>query len=103
MRCPQCDSVPMSFGWFLLIGWIRIRCRNCSSRLILRSVGNRFWIALAGGVVVIASIVLYLDYPFRLVGQTGTVLIFVSIILLTIILSLYFAWTDSQFDATQGP
>jgi hypothetical protein len=93
----------MSFGWFLLIGWIRIRCRKCSSRLILRSVGDRFWIVLAGGVVAIAAIVLYLDFPFRAVGQTGTIVIFISIILLTLVLSLYFAWTDSQFDVIKNP
>lgn len=101
MKCPNCNAVPMSFGWFLLIGWIHIRCRNCSSRLVLRSLGERFWSVLTGGVVVIAAILFFIDYPFRWMGETGTMIVFIAVILLTIVLSMYCAWIDSRFDVME--
>ena len=88
----------MSFGWFLLIGWIHIRCRHCSTRLVLRSLGNRFWNVLAGGAVAVAAILVFVDYPFRAIGQKGTMILFVAIIAATILFSTYYAWKDSRFD-----
>jgi DNA-directed RNA polymerase subunit RPC12/RpoP len=103
MRCPNCNTIPMTFGWFLLIGWIRIKCRNCSSRLLLKSLGDKFWSILAGGAVVIASMLLFLDYPYRWIGETGTMILFITVIVVTLILSIYYAWRDSRFEVMENP
>lgn len=103
MKCPNCNAIPMTFGWFLLIGWIRIKCRNCSSRLLLKSLGDKFWSILAGGAVVIASMLLFLDYPYRWIGETGTMILFIMVIVLTLLLSMYYAWRDSRFEVMENP
>ncbi len=97
MKCPRCNTVPMAFGWFLLIGWVRIRCRNCSSRLVVQSVGNRFWSTLAGGAIGVAAVVSFLDTPHRQLGEKGTIFLFLSLVMLTLISAAYFAWKDCRF------
>ena len=103
MKCPNCNTVPMSFGWFLLLGWIHIRCRTCSSRLVLKSVGERFWRVLAGGAVFVAAIFLFLDYPYQRFGETSTTALFLVVIALTLFLAMYFAWKDSRFELAEHP
>ncbi len=95
--------IPMTFGWFLIIGWIRIKCRHCSSRLVLKSLGERFWSALAGGAIVIAAILLFLDFLYRWLGESATIVLFVTVTVLTLLLSMYFAWRDSRFEVTESP
>lgn len=98
MKCPHCDKIPISIAAFVLIGWIHIKCRNCSSHLVLSSLGDRFWSILASGAVIVTAIWYFLDVPYRWLGETGTLVLFVSILCLTILLSMLFAWKDSRFD-----
>jgi membrane-bound metal-dependent hydrolase YbcI (DUF457 family) len=98
MKCPQCDKIPITFAAFLLIGWIHVKCRNCSSPLVLRSLGHRFWTVLASGIVVLGAMWSFLDIPYRWFGETATLVLFITIVMLTILLSMLFAWKDSRFD-----
>jgi len=91
----------MSFGWFLIVGWIHIRCRNCSSQLVLKSLGRRFWNVLAGGSVLAAMIFLFLDYSYWWLGERGTLIVFTGVIALTVVLSMYVAWKDSRFELVE--
>ena len=91
----------MSFGWFLLFGWIRIKCRHCSSRLVLISLGERFWAILAGGAVLIAAIFVFLDFSFHVLGERGVVVLFLGLIIATLLLSVYVAWQDSRFEVQE--
>jgi len=43
----------------------------------------------------------FIDYPFRWMGETGTMIVFIAVILLTIVLSMYCAWIDSRFDVME--
>jgi hypothetical protein len=88
----------MGFVSFLLFGWFRIVCRNCRAQLILKSVGERFWSALAAGAVVVAAIWFLLDYPFRMLGERWTLILFIAFIVLTLVAAMYFAWKDSRFE-----
>ena len=98
MKCPSCGNIPMPFGWFLVIGWVHIRCRHCSSRLVLKSVGERFWSVLAGGAVIVAAIYFFLDTSFHLLGENGVLYLFLVVIFAALVLSMYVAWKDSQFE-----
>ncbi len=75
-----------------------MKCRNCHATLVLRSVGERFWSVLAAGAVVVAAIWFFTDYPFQWLGATYTLILFVSVIIATLLLAMYCAWKDSQFD-----
>jgi hypothetical protein len=88
----------MSFGWFLAIGWIHIKCRHCSARLVLKSLGERFWAVLAGGAALLAAIVLFLDFSFRSFGEKGVLFLFLGLIFVVLYLSMYVAWKDSRYE-----
>ncbi len=98
MKCPQCGKTVTGFVPFLLYGWVRMRCGNCHTTLILKSVGERFWTVLATGAVAVAAIWFFVDYPFRLLGEQWTLILFVSFIVTILLLAMYCAWKDSQFD-----
>jgi prepilin signal peptidase PulO-like enzyme (type II secretory pathway) len=98
MTCPQCQSVPMEFVPFLFFGWFRIICRHCRARLVLKSLGERFWRVLAVGAVAVAAIWLLFDYPLQMLGERWTLILFVTIIASTFLVAMYYAWTDSRFE-----
>jgi hypothetical protein len=102
MRCPRCSNSPITFALFLIIGWVTITCHECSARLSLKTPGNRFWTTLTVGGLVIASIWFYLDFPYRLLGQTATLVVFVVVASTTFILAMYFAWKDGSCVLAQG-
>ncbi|HTP12431.1 MAG TPA: hypothetical protein VMM37_02340 [Bacteroidota bacterium] len=93
----------MGFVPFLLFGWVRIVCRTCKARLILRTPGERFWRTLAAGATAAAAIWFLLDYPFRALGERWTLILFVAVVVLTLFLSMYFAWKDSRFELAPLP
>ena len=84
----------MNFIPFLMIGGFTVTCRHCSAKLKLHSAGDRFWATIALGGIAIACIWFNFDYPFRLLGQTGTLVLFLGVALLTIVLAMFFAWKD---------
>jgi uncharacterized protein (DUF983 family) len=96
MTCPRCNRIPISFLTFLLIGWIRFKCRYCSSQLTLKSPGDRFWGVLAVGIVAMGSIWFFVDYPYRAWGETATVVVFVSVAALTLCTAMYYTWKDCK-------
>ncbi len=93
----------MGFVPFLLLGWVRIVCRNCKSRLVLKSPGERFWRVLAAGATAVAAAWFFPDYPFRLLGERWTLVLFVAAVGSTLFLALYFAWKDSRFEPASDP
>jgi hypothetical protein len=95
MKCPHCNKTPVSFLSFLLIGWVRFRCRHCSATLVLTSAGDRFWGVLGIGLVTLGFMWFFLDYPYRAFGETATVIIFVCVAVLMVCTSMYYAWRDS--------
>ena len=103
MKCPNCSMVPMNFWCFLAIGWIHIKCGHCSKRLMLKSLGDRFWSVLAAGAVTIAAVFLFIDYSLRWFGESGTLALFVGTISLTLILAAFYAWPDSHFEVIETP
>jgi hypothetical protein len=98
VKCPNCDLVPMNFWWFLLLGWIRMKCPHCAARLRLVSVGERFWRTLAAGAVILATIFFFVDYPFQRIGAQGTLALFIVLVIGTLLSAVYFAWKDSQYE-----
>ncbi len=86
----------MTYWWFLLVGWIHIRCSHCSTHLTLTSVGGRFWTTLATGAVISAIIFFFVDFPFQLIGERWTLALFIIAIAATLLSAVYFAWRDSQ-------
>jgi hypothetical protein len=75
-----------------------MKCGNCHATLVLKSVGERFWSVLATGAVAVAAIWFFVDYPFRLLGEQWTLILFVSFIVTILLLATYCAWKDSEFD-----
>ena len=102
MICPNCQATPMGFVPFLLFGWYRIVCRNCRAELSLKSVGERFWSFLAAGTVASGAIWFFVDYPYRILGERGTLALFVTVIASTLLSAFYCAWKDSRFDHSAG-
>ncbi len=100
MICPNCNASAISFWRFFLVGWIHIRCSHCSTRLTLRAVGERFWMTLAAGAVIVGAIEFFVDYTHQWLGEKWALALFVSMILLTLLSSAYFAWKDSRFDVS---
>lgn len=96
MKCPQCHSTPIGFVAFLLIGWIHIRCRSCSTRLLIESIGSGFWNILSAGIIVLAGIWFFPDYPHRLLGPDLTLFVFVAIAFLTVVLSVFLGWKNAR-------
>jgi hypothetical protein len=80
-----------------------MRCRNCHTTLILKSVGERFWSVLAAGTIAVAAIWFFVDYPFQFLGERWTLIIFISFIATTLLIAMYCAWKDSQFDVRSHP
>ena len=88
----------MNFITFLFIGWVHIRCTSCSSRLVLKSVGEKFYLVLSAGMVVSGVLWFYVEYPYRWLGEQTTMILFVSVIVSTVVVALYYAWRDSDFE-----
>ena len=88
----------MGFVPFLFFGWFRIVCRHCRARLVLKSMGERFWSILAAGAVAIAAIWFFLDYPFRVLGERWTLILFVTMIVSTLLVAMYYGWKESRFE-----
>ncbi|HEY6951764.1 MAG TPA: hypothetical protein VI758_05120 [Bacteroidota bacterium] len=98
MKCPHCHNVPMSFTTFLFIGWVHIRCGSCSSRLVLKSVGDRVYLVLSAGIVLSGVLWVYFEYPFRWLGEQATMILFVAVIISTLVVAAYYAWHDSNLE-----
>jgi hypothetical protein len=88
----------MSFITFLFVGWVHIRCASCSSRLVLKSVGDKFFLVLSAGVVLSGVMWVYFEYPYRWLGEEPTIILFVTVIVSTFVVAVYYAWRDSDFE-----
>ena len=96
MKCPQCHNTPIGFAAFFLIGWIHIRCRSCSTHLLIESIGSGFWNTLSAGIILLAAIWFFPEYPHRWFGPALTLSVFLAIAILTVVISVLLGWKDAR-------